>query len=78
MFMLEAPIIGPIVGHLTSSSIRFMAGCKPTTKDKSNIGRVRIKKSSGDTWGVTKTFRFNRTFYYTGVIELTELEASTK
>ncbi|QDG35951.1 alkaline phosphatase family protein [Alteromonas mediterranea] len=78
MFMLEAPIIGPIVGHLTSTSLRLMAGCKPTSKDKSNIGRVRIKKSSDDSWEVTKTFRFNRTFYYTGVIELTELEASTK
>ncbi|MEI8625913.1 alkaline phosphatase D family protein [Pseudoalteromonas sp. B137] len=73
-----APYIGPVIGLTTSSTVRIMAGVKGNGTDKENTGYIRFKPKSIESWSTPKRFRFNKSFYYTGVIELTGLTPSTR
>lgn len=80
---LKNPPVGPVLGLTTKESARFMAGIqnklpKSKAKDKINCGWIRLKKSQSRRWGAPKRFRFNRNFYYTGVIEIRGLESATE
>lgn len=74
---LVNPRIGPVLGLVTKTSAKIMCGiqhCEIDT-DKLNCGWIRYRKdASGHRWSKAFQFRFNRNFYYTGVIELTDLE----
>ena len=75
---LNNPRIGPVLGLVTATSVRIMSGIQHCTNiDRPNCGWIRIRKDIDD-WQLPKRFRFNRNFYYTGVIELTELEVATR
>ena len=75
---MDAPLIGPVIGHTTDTTVRVMAGIAPVNAIKPNTGRIRIRRAGNTQWQGAKKFRFNRTFYYTGVIELTGLTVGTE
>jgi len=77
---LLPPTYGPVLGLTTVSSIRLMAGINDDTATTSKVysGYLRFKKPKDKKWSPVKRFRFNRNFYWTGVIELTELAADTE
>lgn len=75
---LNNPRIGPVLGLVKTSTARIMCGIQECNNiDKPNCGWIRIRKSGGN-WQKAMQFRFNKNFYYTGVIELTDLESNTK
>jgi alkaline phosphatase D len=75
---LNNPRIGPVLGLVKTSIARMMCGIQYcNNSDKPNCGWIRIRESGGN-WQKAKQFRFNKNFYYTGVIELTDLESNTK
>lgn len=77
---LHAPTYGPVLGLTTGNSVRLMAGIDESVSktSKLNSGFLRFKKASDSRWSSAKKFRFNRNFYWTGVIELTDLTADTE
>lgn len=77
---LHAPSYGPVLGLTTVNSVRLMAGIDDSTATtpKLNSGFLRFKKTSDSKWSTAKKFRFNHNFYWTGVIELTDLMADTE
>lgn len=77
---LEAPAYGPVVGYTRPTAVRLMAGIAHNIANtaKLNSGYLRFKKTTDKTWSPVKKFRFNRNFYWTGVIELTDLSADTQ
>lgn len=75
---LRNPRIGPILGYTTTSSARFMAGIQyGPSATKVNCGWLRIRKL-GEQWQQPKRFRFNKNFFYTGVIEIDGLDVSCR
>ena len=77
---LLAPAYGPVLGLTTTTTIRIMAGINDTIASKSKVysGYLRFKQPADKKWSPVKRFRFNRNFYWTGVIELTDLVAGTE
>ncbi|BCE03802.1 alkaline phosphatase D family protein [Marinicellulosiphila megalodicopiae] len=76
---INNPPIGPILGMVTKTTARLMCGIQNhPTKKVTNCGWIRIRKLGNDIWQSGKRFRFNENFYYTGVIELTNLDSDSQ
>lgn len=77
--ILQPPSYGPVLGLTTTTTVRLMAGIDDLAdKFKVYSGYIRFKKVTDLQWSHIKKFRFNRNFYYTGVIELTDLASDTE
>jgi alkaline phosphatase D len=75
---LRNPKIGPVIGLVTPSSARIMCGIQHCpVSDKPNCGWLRFRQTDAD-WQTSKRLRFNKNFYFTGVIEITDLEPNTE
>ena len=73
------PAIGPLLGMVSEDSVRLSCGIQDGhSQGKIHCGLLRYKKKKSRVWSETKRFRFNRNFYYTGVIEIGGLEAGTE